>query len=73
VYDVARKLGITSVPVVGEGSLVDAVSMVANGYKSVVAVADVPAEGLVMRPPVDLYDRRGKRIIAKIKYRDFPR
>jgi len=29
------------------------------------------AEGLVMRPMVDLLDRRGRRILAKIKAKDF--
>ncbi|KKK85362.1 hypothetical protein LCGC14_2774100, partial [marine sediment metagenome] len=29
------------------------------------------AEGLVMRPVVDLFDRKGNRIIAKVKAKDF--
>jgi len=40
--------------------------------KSVVAeTPQTPMEGLVLKPKIDLYDRNNKRIITKIKYKDF--
>ena len=35
--------------------------------------ANVWAEGLVMRPAIELLDKRGRRIITKIKHKDFAR
>ncbi len=73
VEDVAAKLGIPVVPVVGKGSLLEAVEVVRGGFMSPTAGARMPAEGLVMRPAVELFGRNGQRIIAKIKHRDFAR
>ena len=69
VEDIANKLEIEIVPLVGRGSLSDAIQLVKNGYES--AWAGVPPEGLVMRPAVEMLDRRGQRIITKIKAKDF--
>lgn len=69
VEDVAVKLGIKVVPIVGRGKLTDAVEMVKQGFNS--QWGDFPAEGLVCRPATELSDRAGKRIITKIKCRDF--
>jgi hypothetical protein len=71
VSDVAAKLGLSLVPIVGRGSLSWASDHVKAGLKS--AWGDFPAEGMVGRPTVDLFDRKGERIIAKIKTRDFRR
>jgi hypothetical protein len=35
------------------------------------SVPTCEAEGVVIRPLVDLYDSKGNRIIAKLKTRDF--
>ena len=32
----------------------------------------IPNEGVVLRPLIELRDRRGERIITKLKFRDFP-
>lgn len=74
VNDVASKLGIDSVPVLGTGTLWDAIDMVRTdnfrqGLKS--EWGDFEAEGIVARPVVPLFDRKGHRIITKIKGRDF--
>jgi hypothetical protein len=72
--DVADKLGVGIVPVIGKGSLLEAVEYVKNGYKSTIAHNRAhEAEGLIMKPEVDLFNRHGYRIVAKIKARDFVR
>jgi len=69
VEDIAVKLGIKVVPIVGSGTLLEAVTMVKNGFNS--QWGDFPAEGLVCRPAVELKKRNGERLITKIKCRDF--
>lgn len=72
VEDIAGKLGVKVVPTVGSGTLHEAIGHVRAGYKSSVAAdATFDAEGLVLRPACELIDRRGHRVITKIKYRDF--
>jgi len=73
VEDVAQKFGISVVPIVNEGRLLKAVGLARQGFHSQVADTTMIAEGLVMRPKVDLCDRQGNRILAKIKYKDFRR
>ena len=68
---ITEKLGIDIVPIVGRGTLQDAGDYAQYGYRSEIGKGLM--EGLVMRPPVELLDRRGRRIIAKIKYKDFYR
>lgn len=69
VVDVAAKMGLDVVPVIGSGSLHDCVAKVRSGLKSM--WGDFEAEGIVARPAVDLTTRSGARIITKIKSRDF--
>ena len=69
VEDVAKKLGIDAVPIIGEGTLTDAVEKTRVGFNS--QWGAFIAEGIVMRPKVELFTRRGDRIIAKIKTKDF--
>lgn len=89
VDDIAKKLGIESVPVLGTGTLQDAIDIVStgitfnkgggivrwgsgsvpNGLRS--QWGDFEAEGIVARPTVPLFDRKGERIITKIKAVDF--
>lgn len=71
VYSIAGQLNILHVPVVNIGTLNDAVRLVREGLLSSTAAVKHKAEGLVMRPVIDLWDRRGERIIAKVKARDF--
>lgn len=65
----AKNMGLQSVPIVGRGTIHDAVSMCMEGFNS--AWGDFTAEGLVIRPVVELKSRSGDRIIAKIKHIDF--
>lgn len=85
VDDIAIKLGIESVPVIGYGSLHKAIDIVstgitfndnggierwgANGLQS--QWGNFIAEGIVARPVVPLFNRKGERIITKIKAVDF--
>jgi RNA ligase-like protein len=70
VADVGTKLGFEIVPVLGRGTLDDMVAYARTGFQST-RWSGVTAEGIVARPTVDLFDRAGQRIVAKIKYRDF--
>jgi len=69
VLDIANKLGLLPPVVVGYGTIDEAINFVKNGFIS--HFGDAPAEGLVLRPMVDLFDRKGQRIITKIKTVDF--
>jgi hypothetical protein len=69
VEDIANKLDIDYVPLIGRGTLYDAIDMVKAGLKS--EWGNFEAEGIVARPSVYLTDRKGERIITKIKGKDF--
>ena len=69
VEQVAAALGIDVVPVIGKGTLYDAVKWVKDGITS--TWGDFQSEGIVARPSVDLLARSASRIIAKIKCKDF--
>lgn len=69
VDEIAGKIGIDVVPILHCGALYDAVDYARGGFYSRWGV--FRAEGLVCRPVVELRDRRGERIITKIKTRDF--
>ena len=69
---VAEDLGIDIVPIIGEGTLHEAIELVRGGFKSTNSCdTDLQAEGLVVKPKVDLFSRDGRRIISKVKTRDF--
>lgn len=69
VEDIATKLGIDIVPIIGTGTLFNMHSLVEAGLKS--QWGDFMAEGIVARPAVELKNRRGDRIICKLKTKDF--
>jgi len=69
VEDIAKKLNIKIVKVIGEGTLKKAIEIAKQGFKS--EFGDFIAEGIVLRPKVQLFSRKGDRIITKIKYKDF--
>lgn len=74
VESIGGLLDIPVAPVVFRGSLLAAVAEVEVGFTSRVAEdASLMAEGLVLRPATELRDRMGRRIITKIKTRDFPK
>lgn len=69
VNDIAKKLNIKTVPVIGEGTLAEGIKLVKGGFPS--ELRCTPPEGLVMRPKVELRGRGGERIITKLKLKDF--
>ena len=69
VEDVAQKLGLDVVPIIGEGTLYDAIAAAKAGITS--TWGDFQAEGIVARPKIELTTRNGQRIITKVKCRDF--
>jgi len=70
VMDIGHQLGCDIVPELGSGSLADAVECVKKRPQS--DWGDFTAEGIVLRPKVELLTRRGERIITKLKVKDFP-
>lgn len=72
VVDIAYKLHISVVPLIGNMTIVEAIKYVKKGFVSPTAEdRNFIAEGLILKTPYGLLDRRGNRIILKIKYKDF--
>lgn len=69
VEDVAKKLDLDIVPILGEGTLEEMVQCAKVGIAS--TWGSFQAEGIVARPKVELKTRSGDRIITKIKCKDF--
>lgn len=68
VLDVASKLGIPAVPVIGRGSLPD----MCVGVQTQTSLLGAPVpEGIVARTPEMLLARNGQPILAKIKRKDY--
>lgn len=69
IEDIAKAFGIDVVPVILTGTLDEAVAYVKAAPKS--TLGDEPMEGLVCKPAVDMLDRMKRRMIVKVKVRDF--
>ena len=70
--EIATKLGIDIVPLISYMTIDEAIEFVKKGFKSTIAYnKDYDAEGLVLKTPVGLLSRSGKRLITKIKTKDF--
>ena len=67
----AQAFGIKTVPIVGTGTIMEAVEYVRTHPTSNIAEGRCDMEGIVCRPSVELQDRRGNRVIVKIKWDDF--
>jgi hypothetical protein len=59
------------VPFLGEMSLETAITLVSKPFPSYVPGATRNAEGIVGRPKETLYDKKGSRVIIKLKTEDF--
>lgn len=72
VKGIAEKLGIKAVPVLGHFTLPEWVEQIKAGeWAESCLHAGAKNEGVVLRPTVELQDRTGRRIITKIKFKDF--
>jgi hypothetical protein len=69
--DVASKLSLDAVPLIGEMSLADATEKVRAGFPSLINGGKAQAEGMVGRPSEALFDKKGSRLIVKLKTKDF--
>lgn len=69
--DVANKLDLEVVPLVGEMTLEEATAMVRAGFPSLLGNGEMRAEGLVGRTAEPLFDKKGHRLIVKLKTKDF--
>ena len=69
IEDVAYKLNLFIVPIIGTGTLIEMVEKTRIGFNSV--WGNFKAEGIVARPKTELKTRNGERIITKVKHKDF--
>lgn len=69
VEDIANAFGIDIVPIIGTGTISEAIAYVKTKPNSMFGTAKI--EGIVARPAVEMKNRRGNRIIVKIKVCDF--
>lgn len=71
VEKIAEQLHINIVPKIGKGTIDEAIEYIKSAPKSYFGFKNFVMEGLVIRPEYELLDRRGHRVITKIKVKDF--
>lgn len=72
IEDIANKLNIKIVPLIGYMTIPEAVEYVKKGFISTIAEnKNYDAEGLVLKTSIELLRRNGERLITKIKTIDF--
>lgn len=70
--DIANKLNIDIVPLIGYFTIPEACDLVRKGFVSKISHnREYIAEGVVLRAPCGILDRRGNRLITKVKHCDF--
>jgi hypothetical protein len=69
VEETAQMFNIDVVPIVLTGTIQDGIDYVMKHPRSTMGTAMM--EGVVGRPMIELRDRRGERVIVKIKWEDF--
>jgi ATP-dependent RNA circularization protein (DNA/RNA ligase family) len=70
VTEIASRMGVPRATIMIVGSLDDAEKLVKIGFVSSFSSKKM-AEGLVIKTPMPVYNKYGKRIITKLKYVDF--
>lgn len=69
---IAEELSVPRVPILGPAmSLHRIIYLVKGGFHSRISKETRPAEGIVARTRLPLYDQRGRRLIIKLKTKDF--
>lgn len=71
VEEIGEKYEIDVVPIYGYGTLSEMEAVVEKGFSS--NWGPFPAEGLIAKPLIELQDRMGRRIVTKLKAKDFRR
>lgn len=72
VVDICNRLNLKHVQFVGEMTIKEAEDMVINGFTSFSSENKaLLAEGLVLRPKIQLFNKHGERVMIKIKHRDY--
>ena len=69
--DVAAKLHLDVVPYLGEMTLEEATEKARAGFPSLLNGGKMRAEGMVGRTAEPLFDKKGARLIVKLKTKDF--
>ncbi len=69
VEDIAEYFRIEVVPILGVGTLLEAIEMTRKGFNS--KWGEFTSEGIVARPVIEMKNRLGERVITKIKHKDF--
>ncbi len=72
VVDIAQALDIPFAEWAFMGTLNDAIQHFAEKQNVYSFIRETEAEGWVLRPTTELRDRRGNRVITKLKVKDFP-
>ncbi len=68
---ISECLQIKTVPIALKGTLNEGVNFCKNGFQSIISELPLVSEGLVAKPLLTLRSIKYKRIICKIKYKDF--
>lgn len=71
VKEIADYFGLETVPEYGDWTLSEAWDKVGLGHLKSARFPDAPMEGLVGTPVVPLFNRKGERIITKVKQKDW--
>lgn len=72
IEEIASRLSVDMVELVFEGTLEQAIEFVKKGPTSRISEdKTLIMEGLILIPEVEMFNRKGDRIITKIKYKDF--
>lgn len=75
IEDIAQKLALGVVPMVPYNpsltEMIERVSSTGVGWMPVSSIGTAPVEGYVGTPLVPLFNRKGERIVTKVKYKDF--
>jgi hypothetical protein len=69
-FDVANRLGVTTVPDNGQATLMDMITTLSRQDYFSAYNTTLVAEGMVGRPAVQMFDRMGQRIGVKLKHKD---
>lgn len=71
VEEIAKAFNVKVVPEVFRGTINEAIEYIKSDPLSVIGEERLPMEGVVGRPPIELKDKCGNRIIFKLKVKDF--